>query len=135
MICIYCKLVTSGKKTIYCRFSHCCGGSRQFQVSPPTRSDKGGDHIVVLKDGEFVEVTAEDNGTYKGHRIILGELKGPPEDIQLPWGDIGVHLVTGLQASYDISFKIEDVKGKAMRCGDVVCEWLPGWLRSKKDGC
>ncbi len=95
------KLVASPKNH-FCIFSHQCGESKRFHVSPLTMSSKVGDHIVVLKDGEFVEVTtAEDDGTYKGNALILGELMGPPEDIQLPWGDIGVHLVTGLQATYD----------------------------------
>ncbi len=89
---------------------------------------------MVLKDGRFVEVTAEEDGTFEGNALILGQLTGPQEDIQLPWHKIGVHLVTGLQASHNISFQMEDVKGKAMRCGDVVCEWLPAWTSSKKDG-
>ncbi len=89
----------------------------------------------MLKDGEFVEVTtASEDGVFRGNLLILGDLKGPVEDLQLPWKEVGVHLVTGLQATYDISFKMEDIKSKAMRCGDVVCEWLPSWTSSKKDG-
>ena len=104
-------------------------------VSPPGRSNKVGDHLVVLNSGRFVEVTEEDgNGNFNGHALVLGALEHQEGDLKLPWHAVGVHLVAGLQAADVITFRKEDVKAKALRCGNVVSEWLPSWFASKRDG-
>ncbi len=64
----------------------------------------------------------------------MGPLETQEGDLKLPWDQVNVFCVTGLQATHEISFRREDVRAKALRCGNVVSEWLPEWFASKKDG-
>ena len=106
-----------------------------MKVHPRGRSDKVADDLVVLKSGEFVQVTSKaEDGTLSGPQLLLGPLPVPEGDPWLPWGDVGVYLVAGMQDAQDISFTASDIRGKAMRCSNVVSEWLPEWFCSKRDG-
>ena len=82
-----------------------------------------------------MEVTHEaEDGSFKGYSLQLGPLENQEGDIKLPWDKVFVFNVTGLQGTTEITFRREDVRGKALRCGTVVSEWLPEWFASKRDG-
>ncbi len=93
-----------------------------------------GDNLVSLHSGEVLHVTKrKDNGDFEGHPLRLDRLRPTSDLPNLPWHLVGVHRNLGVNAKKVCTFSRRDVRGKMMCCGDIISEWLPEWLMSKKD--
>ncbi len=89
---------------------------------------------MSLKSGKVVHVLKKlENGDYQGHCINLGKLRPVNGIPDLPWSLIGVHRNLGMNTSSTHTFSRQDVVGKMMNCGELLCEWLPDWIMSKTD--
>ncbi len=114
------------------RYSHQCGGQRTFTVAPLTRSTRIGDHLAVLKDGSIIHTMKSTKKGLQGHPMNLVRCESPAGHISLPWHKVGVFESAGVDTSRTVTFKMQDVVGKAMICGDIVSTWKPEWIMSKK---
>ena len=88
--------------------------------------------MLWLRDGSLAEVTA---GT--GPFQVL-QVKVQPYDanigLDLPWAEVGLFLYDGLDYNGG-AFQVQrdEIKGKAMLCGEVLSTWLQPWFMSKVD--
>ncbi len=104
-----------------------------MKIGPQKRSDKVADDHVFLTTGQAVKVTKKDVNGYEGYALRLKRVSPAAGNISLPWDMVGIHINGGLKSSEMVRFKYEDVRGKAMICGDVISEWRQEWFMSKLD--
>ena len=52
--------------------------------------------------------------------------------LDLPFEMVGIHEYGGLEVE-SVTLQEEDIKGKAMMCGQILAEWMPQWTMSKID--
>ncbi len=69
----------------------------------------------------------------RGHPLKLVRCESPAGHIPLPWHKVGVYETVGVDTDITVNFKMKDVVGKAMMCGDIVSTWKPQWIMSKKN--
>ena len=74
--------------------------------------------------------TAEE--PFQGHPVIL-EPFTPNIGIHLPWSIVGVHTYGGLDYDTTVRVTRNQIVGKAMICGDLICTLLTPWFMSKVD--
>ena len=101
-------------------------------MSPLTKSKHIGDHLAVLRDSSIVHTMKKTTSGLQGHPLKLIRCESPTGHIQLPWHIVGVYESAGVDTDITVKFKLDEVVGKAMLCGDIVSTWKPQWVMSKK---
>ncbi len=115
------------------RYAHKCGQQRRMRIAQQGRSTKVADNHVILTTGEMVKVTKKDGAYFEGYALRISRISPAVGDVNLPFHMVGLHKYEGVRSSEVRRFKYEDVRGKAMICGNIISEWLPEWFMSKLD--
>ncbi len=104
-----------------------------MKIEAQKRSTRVADCHVVLTTGELVKVTKKEGDEYVGYALRVARIRPATGNINLPLHLVGLHEYKGVRSSEVRRFKHEDVRGKAMICGNIISEWLPEWFMSKLD--
>ncbi len=65
-------------------------------------------------------------------QIRLVKVRQDYVELNLPFDMVGIHQYGGMKVE-TVHLQEEDLKGKAMLCGQIVAEWMPEWTMSKVD--
>ncbi len=90
--------------------------------------------MVVNKRGKIFMVTSkeDENNNFTCNEVFLSKLQSDYIGIPLPWSVVGVHKYEGVDVT-ETSINRSEIVGKAMKCGQVICSWMPEWVMSKID--
>ncbi len=87
---------------------------------------------MVHNNKKIYLVEERDGDNLHCKEVILNEVHQNYIGMELPFNMVGVHEYGGLKA-IDVHINVKDLTGKAMKCGEVITEWLPEWTMSKMD--
>ena len=107
------------------------GRERKLKIRPSVAGARYRDSLVLLRNGQIVQVISHQE-PWEAIPVNL-EPFTPNIEIDLPWSLVGVHTYAGLDYDQTVYVRREEVIGKAMICGDLICTLLSPWFMSKAD--
>ncbi len=90
------------------------------------------DNLLWHKSNRVYIATQVDGDVVTCNELILEKVYSDYIGIPLPWDMIGVHKYGGTKVDSCNIPKSEFV-GKVMKCGQILCKWMPKWVMSKVD--
>ena len=103
----------------------------------------GGDVFYIVEscpdqdedDGGRMRDNGRRRSNFFAHPVVTQQfsLHCLEENIELPWGMVGVWRFNGVDRSKRVALQRKDIRGKVMKCNDVLSEWLVDWFMSKTD--
>ncbi len=90
------------------------------------------DDLIVHRDGHIYMVEDKEESELTCRKVRLVKVRQDYVGLNLPFEMVGIHQYGGLEGD-TVTLHEQDVKGKAMMCGQVVAEWMPEWTMSKID--
>ena len=115
------------------RYAHTCG-TKPMTVSPPSKNNtKVNDSMVWTREGSLYQVTEVNGNTVKANPIRTSPLCTDYMSVDLPWEKVGVKEFNFVDTLCTVELSRGDIKGKALRCGNVITLWRPEWVMSKVD--
>lgn len=100
------------------------------------------DSLVVLRESEHEEASVwcvkaiVGPSSYTACRVLTSPYTTDwePELQGLPWQYAGVWKYEGLDDDESIRIEHQQITSKIVKVRDVICEWLPEFVVSKRDG-
>ncbi len=90
------------------------------------------DDLVVHKNGNIYQVDEKEDKELTCRQVVLAKVRQDYVGLDLPFELVGIHQYGGMDVE-TVQIQEEDIKGKAMMCGQVITEWMPEWTMSKID--
>ncbi len=90
------------------------------------------DDLVIHKNGKIYMVQEKDDSQLTCRQVRLEKVRQEYVGLDLPFNMVGIHQYGGLEVE-TVNIQENELKGKAMMCGQVVAEWMPQWTMSKID--